>query len=76
MLCTVIQPGELSYQVPYRRYGHNLEVWKLPPTGAVATVVSPPPQLVAHLPLQESVPISHDARTLGPVSTHAIPATT
>jgi hypothetical protein len=68
VLCTVVKPEEVSFLVPYRRFGHTLELWKLPPKGAVATVVSAPRKLVAHVPLQESVPISHDARTLGPRS--------
>jgi hypothetical protein len=68
VLCTVVKPGELSFLVPYRRFGHTLELWKLPPSGAIATIVSAPRQLVTHVPLQESVPISRDARTLGPRS--------
>ena len=68
VMATVLCPGEFSFLVPYRRFGHTLEVWKIPPGGAVKTVRTPPRTVVRHLPTQESVPISHDARTLGPRS--------
>jgi hypothetical protein len=39
VLCTVISPAELSYLVPYQRFGHTLELWSLP--------LPPPPRCVS-----------------------------
>eukprot|EP01052_Picozoa_sp_SAG31_P035080 SAG31_NODE_4186_length_3492_cov_1.799587_2_plen_390_part_00 len=61
VLCTVVTPGDHSFLVPYQRFGHRHELWSIhTPTTA--------PAIVSRTPLQESVPIGRDARTVGPRS--------